>query len=113
MTQGTTMAKTHLHRYKLKNLSRKTPIPYYVYICTHQDCSHNIRIELVEGKIAECNRCGDPFIMKLSKLKHGNKIIVKPHCDDCTKTPARLREKKRKIESSIDELMNSILPDGI
>jgi hypothetical protein len=104
------MAKKHLHKYKLRDLSRKTPEPYYVYICTHQDCSHNIRVELVEGKIAECNRCGDPFIMKLAKLKHGGKLIVRPHCDDCTKTPQRIKEKKKHIERSIDELMNSILP---
>ena len=104
------MAKKHLHRYKLRDLSRKTANPYYVYICTHQDCSHNIRLELVEGKIAECNRCGDPFIMKLSKLKYAGKIMVKPHCDDCTKTPKKIKEKKKHIERSIDELMNSILP---
>jgi|SRR6188768_2868756 len=104
------MAKRHLHKYRLRNLSRKTPEPYYVYICTHQDCSHNIRVEMVEGKIAECNRCNEPFIMKLAKLKHGDRIIVKPHCDECTKSPRRVLEKKRRMEVSIDQLMESILP---
>jgi len=105
------MEKTHLHKYKLRDLNRKTAEPYYVYICTHQQCSHNIRVELVDGKLAECNRCNEPFVMKLAKLKHGSKFAVKPHCDDCTKSKQRTKdEKKRKsIESSIDELLNTVL----
>jgi translation initiation factor IF-1 len=51
--------------------------------------------------------------MKLIKLKHGDRIIVRPHCEDCTKTPARVKEKKKKLENSIDELMGSILPKGV
>jgi hypothetical protein len=105
------MATKHLHKYKLRDLARKkdTP-PYLVYVCTKQDCSHHIRIDLVDGKEAECNRCGDIFIMKLSKLKHGDRVIVRPHCDNCTKTPGRVKVKKESISSSIDELMSSILP---
>lgn len=108
------MASKCLHKYKLKDLARKkdTP-PYYVYVCTKQSCSHNIRIDLVDGKLAECNRCGDPFVMKLSKLKHGDRIIVRPHCEDCTKTPDRLKEEKDKVESELDRLMESILPKGL
>jgi hypothetical protein len=104
----------HLHKYRLKDLARKkdTP-PYLVYVCVKQDCSHHIRIDLVDGKTAECNRCGDPFIMKLAKLKHGDRIIVRPHCDDCTKTPERLKEKKKSVSEAIDELMNSVLPKGM
>lgn len=108
------MANNHLHKYKLRDLSRKkgTP-PYLVYVCTKQECSHHIRIEMVDGKLAECNRCQMPFVMKLSKLKHGERIIVKPHCDDCTKTPGKIKEKKDKLSSSIDDLMDSMLPKGL
>lgn len=106
------MAKC-LHKYKLKDLTRDpSKPPYMVYICTKQTCTHHIRVELVEGKQAECNRCGDLFIMKLSKLKHGDRIIVRPHCDDCTKTPARLAKKKERVSNAIDVLMQSILPRG-
>lgn len=105
------MATKHLHKYKLMDLARKkNTLPYNVYVCTKQDCSHHIQVELVEGKSAECNRCGEEFIMKLAKLKHGDRIIVRPHCDECTKTPARLKKKKEKASSSIDQLMESILP---
>ena len=108
------MATKCLHKYKLKDLARKKDVaPYMVYICTKQDCSHHIRVELVDGKAAECNRCGEPFIMKLSKLKHGDRITVRPHCDDCTKTPERLKEKKEKVSNAIDQLMESILPKGL
>jgi len=103
------MANKHLHRYKLRDLARKKDVPpYLVYVCTKQDCSHHIRIELVEGKAAECNRCGEPFIMKLSRLKHGERTVVKPHCVECTKSP----ERKKKATQTIDELMASILPKG-
>jgi len=108
------MAKDkHLHKYRLRNLTRdSSKAPYYVYICAKQECSHHIRIELVEGKVAECNRCGDPFIMKLSKLKHGERIIVKPHCDSCTKTPDRLKKEKEDLKNNIDALLESVLPKG-
>ena len=103
------MATKCVHKYRLRDLARKkdTP-PYLVYICTKQDCSHHIRVDLVDGKLAMCNRCGDPFIMQLSKLKHGERLVVRPHCDDCTKTPDRLAAKKEKISSSVDEFMNSL-----
>lgn len=87
-----------------------------VYVCTKQDCTHHIKVELVDGKLAECNRCDEQFVMKLAKLKHGERMVVKPHCDECTKTPDRFkdkREKKDKIKNSIDELMESILPKGM
>jgi len=106
--------KKHIHKYRLKDLTRKAgKAPYLVYICIKQDCSHHIRLELVEGKLSECNRCESPFIMRMAKLKHGDRIIVRPHCDDCTKTPDRIRQKKQKIESSIDQLMSSLLPKGL
>lgn len=108
------MATKHLHKYRLKDLSRKPGVaPYLVYICVKQDCTHHIRVELVDGKEAECNRCGELFIMKLAKLKHGDRIIHRPHCSDCTKTPANIKEKKDKAANSIDELVNSILPKGM
>jgi DNA-directed RNA polymerase subunit RPC12/RpoP len=74
----TLMANKHYHKYRLKDLARKRDVPpYHVYICIKQDCSHHIRVELIDGKISECNRCGEPFLMKLAKLKHGDRIIVK------------------------------------
>jgi formylmethanofuran dehydrogenase subunit E len=108
------MAAKCIHKYRLKDLARKkdTP-PYHVYVCVKQTCSHNIRIDLVDGKIAECNRCGEPFVMKLAKLRHGDRIIVRPHCQDCTKSPNRIKETKDKIESELDKLMESILPKGL
>jgi hypothetical protein len=108
------MANKHLHKYRLRNLTRDpSKPPYYVYICVKQDCSHHIRIDLVDGKLAECNRCEEPFIIKLVKIKHGDRIIVRPHCDDCTKTPDRVRRKRERISNSIDELMQSMLPKDL
>ena len=108
------MASKCVHKYRLKDLARKKDVaPYMVYVCIKQDCSHHIRVELVDGKVAECNRCGDKFVMKLAKLKHGDRFVVRPHCEECTKTPERLKKKKDKVETSIEELLNSMLPKGL
>lgn len=108
------MATKCTHKYRLKNLARKKDTPdYWVYICIKQSCTHHIRVELVEGKVSECNRCGEPFVMKLAKLKHGDRIIHRPHCEECTKTPGHVKEKKEKMSSSIDELLSSVLPKGM
>jgi predicted sulfurtransferase len=84
-----------------------------VYACNKPACTHFVRMELVDGKQAECSRCGYPFIMKLSKLKNGERYVVTPHCNDCTRTPKKYVKKKQAIESSIDDLVASILPKGI
>jgi len=108
------MAAKCLHKYRLKDLARKKDVPpYYVYVCVKQTCSHNIRLDLVDGKQAECNRCGEAFIMKLAKLKHGDRIIVRPHCQDCTKTPDKIKVEKETVDSELDRLMESILPKGL
>jgi hypothetical protein len=108
------MATKHIHKYRLKDLARKKDVPpYMVYICVKQECSHHIRVELAEGKVSECNRCGDSFVMRLNKLKHGDRIIVRPHCEFCTKTPGKIKEKKEKASNAIDDLMRSILPEGL
>lgn len=108
------MANKHIHKYRLRNLTRNsTKEPYHVYICIKQDCTHHVRVDLVDGKLSECNRCGNPFVIKLAKIKHGDRIIVRPHCDDCTKTPTKVKEKKKELENSIEALMESILPKGM
>jgi len=109
----------HYHKYRLKNLSRdKTKPPYYVYVCIKQDCSHHIRIELIDGKISECNRCDRPFQMSYRKLKGTNKkVMERPHCDDCTKSRVTVKAvKKEKIKSALDdlsELMENMYPKDI
>lgn len=105
------MKNKHYHKYKLKNLSRDpSKPPYWVYICIKQDCTHHIRVELIDGKISECNRCGDPFVMNLRKLTaNHSKPLVNPHCEDCTKTKGN----KKQIKNVIDEMMDSILPGNL
>ena len=106
--------KQCLHKYKLRDLARKKDVPpYLVYVCVKQDCSHHVRLELVDGKLAECNRCEEPFVMKLSRLKHGERVTVKPICENCVRTPERFKDKKKVLDQSIDKLMESILPKGL
>jgi len=108
----------HLHKYKLKDLTRDPKKdPYYVYVCVKQECDHHVRIELIDGKRAECFRCGDPFEIRLNKIKHGKQILHKLHCDSCTWAPrngkvsAKKEEVKKKISNiDFDDLLSSILP---
>jgi len=71
------MAKVkHLHIYKKKHLGRKGD--YVVYACIKSDCSHYIQPDLLEGKRAECPRCGEPYTLTKSILG-----LAFPHCDNC------------------------------
>jgi len=105
----------HLHKFKLKNLSRDPKKePYYVYACVKPDCTTYIRLELIDGKQAECFRCGEPFIVKLNKIKNGKAILQKLHCEDCTWDRGKKSKKKEVKEVvdnlDIDDLLSSILP---
>jgi hypothetical protein len=75
----------HLHRYRKVDLGRNGN-SFLVYKCTKPACSHYVRMELAEGKLCECNRCGDPMIITKGVLRHsGNKPMAKPHCPKCIK----------------------------
>lgn len=75
-------AANHLHRYKKVNLSSSGE--YLVYKCVKPACTHYVPIQLAEGTLCECNRCGDPMIITKSVLVHsGNRPMAKPHCPNC------------------------------
>jgi hypothetical protein len=76
----------HLHRYKKVNLARKTEEEYLVYKCTKPLCSHYAPMNLVEGKLCECNICGDSMIITREVLIHsGGKPMARPRCSGCIK----------------------------
>lgn len=78
-------AADHLHRYKKVNLGRDGK-EYLVYRCTKPLCTHYLRIDMAEGVMCECNRCGNPMIIDREILiKSGGKPMAKPHCINCTK----------------------------
>jgi hypothetical protein len=82
----------HLHKYKKVDLARDGE-PYLVYKCMKPACSHYVPLHLAEGKLCECNRCGEPMIITKATL-HGssNKPMAKPHCPNC------IERKKEKLE---------------
>lgn len=83
-------AVNHIHRYKKVNLSRKKEEPYLVYQCTKPLCSHYVPMAQAEGKMCECNRCGEAMIIGRSTLVHsGGKPMAKPHCNSCVKRRAK------------------------
>lgn len=77
-------AANHIHRYKKVNLSRKKDQPYLVYKCMNPACSHYIPLHLAEGKLCECNRCGEPMIINKQVLTgSSNMPMTNPHCSNC------------------------------
>ena len=76
----------HVHRYKKVDLGRNGKV-YLVYKCVKPVCSHYIPIHLAEGKMCECNRCGEPMVITKSILtsNSGATPMARPHCPDCTK----------------------------
>lgn len=84
----------HIHRYKKVNIGSDHN-DFFVYKCMKPACSHYIRIDLAEGKLCECNKCGEPMILSKAVLTHsGGKPMTKPHCGDCVK-----RRKSKDVEA--------------
>ena len=75
----------HLHKYKKVDIGSDGK-EFLVYKCMKPACSHYIRLELVEGKLCECNRCGEPMIITKATLTHSSgKPMARPHCGNCVK----------------------------
>lgn len=71
---------SHLHRLK----RHKYPSGNAVFFCTLPDCHYKIDVPLALGKRAECNICGEEFIMNEYTIK-----LVKPHCPNCGKVKVK------------------------
>lgn len=81
-----------LHRYQRSKANKN------VYRCLHPDCSHYARKPLLEGKRAECGKCGEDFILTNKQLNNFN-----PVCDFCSKA------KKSKVLKLGVNIMEQIL----
>jgi hypothetical protein len=85
MTKMSIRTANHLHRYKKVNLGVDGKI-FYVYKCMKPACSHYIRMDLAEGKLCECNKCGEPMLISRAVLTHSSgKPMTLPHCLNCVK----------------------------
>jgi formylmethanofuran dehydrogenase subunit E len=75
------MAKrtNHLHKYKRVNLGVNGK-EFLVFKCIQPVCAHYIPMNLAEGKLCECNRCGEPMVLDKASI-----ILSKPHCHNCVK----------------------------
>lgn len=75
----------HIHRYKKVDIGRNGN-SFVVYKCQKPVCTHYIRVDLAEGKLCECNKCGDTMLITKETLTHsGGKPMSKPHCNGCVK----------------------------
>lgn len=95
----------HIHRYRKVNLARKGNEPYLVYKCTKPICSHYTPLELAEGKMCECNKCGEPMIITKAVLTHSAGYpMAKPHCPNCIQ---RRKETTENVEAISEFLEGS------
>lgn len=75
----------HVHKYKKVNLARDGD-EYLVYKCTKPTCSHYVPLALAEGKMCECNRCGEPMLISKTVLTGSSgRPMTLPHCSECVK----------------------------
>ena len=77
------MHNKHTHQYKRIDLSQKEDKHYFVYKCQKPDCSHYLIPALVLGKLCECPRCGEDFIIEREHLD-----LVSPRCNNCKREVA-------------------------
>lgn len=105
------MAKrTHIHRYVRKDLTRdKSKAPYIVYACDKPGCTHYLNLDLIDGKESQCYKCDNIFIIKINKIKAGDRLTRRPICDGCIKHRGKKAEVMSKLDA-IDDLINSIIP---
>ena len=78
----------HLHKYKKIDLGRNGN-KFLVFKCMRPACTHYLAIHLAEGKLCECNRCGEPMILTKASMS-----LTKPHCANCVK-----RKKSADVET--------------
>ena len=67
---------THLHRYMRVRIGKKAD--YTVFKCTKFGCNHYLPKKLAEGKVCECNRCGEEMVLDARAMR-----LEKPHCLSC------------------------------
>jgi len=85
----------HLHRYKKINIGVNGK-EFLVYRCTKPSCTHYVRLDMAEGRLCECNRCGEPMVIGRETLtKSSGKPMTFPHCSDCI---------KRKVADNVDAI---------
>jgi transposase-like protein len=57
-------------------------------------------MKIAEGKMCECNRCGEPMVItRYTLTSSGNKPQARPHCQICTKS-----RKQENVEALADFL---------
>lgn len=95
------MAKppNHLHKYKRIDISESKDKEYLVLKCQHPTCSHYVPLHLAEGKLCECNRCGNPMILDKAAI-----TLAKPHCKSCI---------KRKKTADVDTIAEFLQKTGV
>lgn len=90
----------HIHRYKKIDIGADGK-EYLVYKCMKPACSHYVPIHLAEGKLCECNKCGDAMIISKAVLTHSaKKPMARPHCPNCIK-----RRRNETVEA-LDKFLN-------
>jgi len=95
MTKKKIKKPSHIHKFKRMNLTRNPDKkPYIVFKCQQPGCVTYFTKLLIEGQLAECWRCGDPFI--IDKISSGQE---KPHCHECT---------KRRVKPEVVDLANLV-----
>lgn len=82
----------HLHKYKKVDIGSNGK-EYHVYRCMKPGCNHYIPISQAEGRVCECNRCGEPMIItKQSLWGSSGRAMARPHCPDCTKRKGKVKD---------------------
>lgn len=115
------MKAQHIHRFQRVNLGKETydrktktykKEKYIVFRCIKPGCPHYIRQRLLLNRVAECNICGEPFIISKQAV-----LMAKPHCANCTKrkpsTIAKLKAAEEAMKllgliESVEDKLNKV-----
>ena len=93
--------KHKVHKYKKVKLGKEKD--YLVYACQLPGCNHYITPELLIGKLGQCYRCNETFLVSADMVRKGREML-KLHCKDCTKSKGTKDAKTIDIEALLSNL---------
>ena len=97
----------HLHKFRRVNIG-KDGKQYFVMRCTKPECRYYVAMNtklsapLLKDTLAECNRCGDRFILDKRALR-----MTEPCCEDCVKK--KVDPKVKEAENFFQDLEKGLL----
>lgn len=92
-----------VHQYERSKVNKE------IYRCIHPQCTHYMNRAYLEGKLAICYGCKNPFKLTWQQLRN-----KRPVCEFCSKSPKAkaLRDIRDTVLSNIPKELDDLFKQG-